>query len=127
MPSARFAQIPDGLSNTIFMGEIRPACGTIVFARASNSEGFLDSDPFYFATNSPINYPTCPNEGAGASQSGCNSYKSYSTGTGFKSRHAGGAQFLMGDGTVRFINANINYLTYQIIGNRADGMVPGDF
>jgi prepilin-type N-terminal cleavage/methylation domain-containing protein len=125
--SARFSQIKDGLSNTIFMGEIRPACGTIAFARSTLSEGFLDSDPFYYATNGPINYPTCPNEGAGASQTGCNSWKCYSTATGFKSRHVGGAQFLMGDGTVRFFNASINYLTYQILGNRADGRVPGDF
>jgi hypothetical protein len=33
----------------------------------------------------------------------------------------------MGDGTVRFINASVNYLTFQILGNRADGQIPGDF
>jgi hypothetical protein len=39
----------------------------------------------------------------------------------------GTTQFLMGDGTVRFISLNINCLTCQIIGNRADRKVPGDF
>jgi prepilin-type N-terminal cleavage/methylation domain-containing protein len=125
--SARFAQIPDGLSNTIFMGEVRPACGGPAVARTSSNDGWIDANPYYYVTNAPINYPTCPNELAGASQTGCNSIPAYSTSMGFKSRHAGGAQFLMGDGTVRFFNANINYLTYQILGNRADKMVPGDY
>jgi len=122
--SANFAQIPDGLSNTIFMGEIRPKCGTNSFFIGW---GWFDPDAFLFATNAPINFPTCPGEGAGASQTGCNSIGNYNSDAGFKSRHAGGAQFVMGDGSVRFLSSSINYLTYQILGNRADGMVPGEY
>jgi prepilin-type N-terminal cleavage/methylation domain-containing protein len=121
--SAKFAQIIDGLSNTIFMGEIRPGCG----GKNWLTEQWPDANSPYYATNAPINFPTCPNEGAGAAQTGCNWIANYNAAMGFKSRHAGGAQFLMGDGTVRFLNANINYLTYQILGNRADKQIPGDY
>jgi len=33
----------------------------------------------------------------------------------------------MGDGSVRFITENINLLTYQLLGDRRDGLVIGDF
>ncbi len=45
----------------------------------------------------------------------------------FSSMHQGGAQFLMGDGAIRFISENINGLTYQILAERASGMVTGEF
>jgi len=47
---------------------------------------------------------------------------------GFGSTHAGGAQFVLGDGSVRFINQSINPTTFKNLGNRADGeLPPGDF
>jgi prepilin-type processing-associated H-X9-DG protein len=39
----------------------------------------------------------------------------------------GGAHFLLCDGSVRFISENIDYLTYQRVGDRRDGAVVGDF
>jgi prepilin-type processing-associated H-X9-DG protein len=39
----------------------------------------------------------------------------------------GGAQFLLVDGSVRFISENIDYNTYQRIGGRADGNTVGEF
>jgi type II secretory pathway pseudopilin PulG len=121
----RFRDITDGLSNTIFLGEIRPACGGSAFAQGG--WGWVDHNGFYYATNGPINFPTCPNEGAGAAQTGCNWVANYNTSNGFKSRHAGGAQFGLGDGSVRFISQNVDYLTYQKLGNRADRLPIGDF
>lgn len=47
--------------------------------------------------------------------------------TGFSSAHTGGAHFLMGDGTVRFISSNINLLTLQSLARIADGTVIGEF
>jgi len=47
--------------------------------------------------------------------------------TGFGSLHTGGAHFLMGDGTVRFISTNISLLTLQNLGRVSDGNVIGAF
>lgn len=123
--AARFRDITDGLSSTIFWGEIRPKCGGVEFKNVSHS--WADSGPFYFGTNGPINFQTCPGEGLGASQTGCNQIGTYNTDAGFKSRHAGGAHFLLGDASVHFISENIDYLTNQRLGNRADGQVVGEF
>ena len=47
---------------------------------------------------------------------------------GFSSYHPGGANFLFGDGAVRFISQVINPQAYQMLGNRADGKLPiGDY
>lgn len=46
---------------------------------------------------------------------------------GFSSMHAQGAQFLLGDGSVRFINQNVDYQTYVRLGNISDGVAIGDF
>jgi len=46
---------------------------------------------------------------------------------GFSSFHTGGAHFLVGDGSVRFISENIDTTTYTHLGNRADGELIGDF
>src|SRR5207248_4065529 len=40
---------------------------------------------------------------------------------GFKSYHAGGCNFAMGDGSARFISQNIDHKTYQLLGCRFDG------
>jgi prepilin-type processing-associated H-X9-DG protein len=40
---------------------------------------------------------------------------------GFASRHPGGANFLFGDGSVRFVKANIDQAVFQHLGHRFDG------
>ncbi len=47
--------------------------------------------------------------------------------TGFGSYHTGGAHFLMGDGTVRFISATVSLITFQNLSRIADGNVVGEF
>ncbi len=41
----------------------------------------------------------------------------------FGSNHTGGCQFLMGDGAVRFVSANVNFNLYQATGSRDGGEV----
>lgn len=126
--AAKFSEIRDGLSNTILMGEVRPACGSPGWT--SYPLDWASSVPYYYATTAPINFKTCPGEGPGNNgqpSRNCNSYNSYNTSQGFKSRHAGGAQFVLGDGSVRFISETINLFTYNCLGDRRDGIPIGDF
>jgi prepilin-type processing-associated H-X9-DG protein len=44
---------------------------------------------------------------------------------GFKSMHPGGTNFLMGDGSVKFLKASISIPTYAALGSRAGGEVIG--
>lgn len=47
---------------------------------------------------------------------------------GFSSGHLGGANFLFGDGSVRFLNENITLVVYRQLGNRSDGeLAAGSF
>ena len=46
---------------------------------------------------------------------------------GFDSDHVGGAQFLLGDGSARFISENIDAEVLKNLGNRHDGQLIGDF
>jgi len=41
---------------------------------------------------------------------------------GFKSQHPGGVNFALVDGSLRFVNQNIDHRTYQYLGCRDDGM-----
>jgi prepilin-type processing-associated H-X9-DG protein len=46
---------------------------------------------------------------------------------GFKSMHTGGVQFLLGDGSVRFLANSINLTTYRGLGTIAGGEVIGEY
>jgi prepilin-type processing-associated H-X9-DG protein len=50
--------------------------------------------------------------------------------TGFfgpRSFHTGGANVLMGDGTIRFLSNNIDARTHRALHSRNGGEVPGEF
>jgi prepilin-type N-terminal cleavage/methylation domain-containing protein/prepilin-type processing-associated H-X9-DG protein len=127
--AARISDIVDGTSNVIAVGEIRPSCGD------HSWNGWFHFNSLWIATTAPINQPiVCINEDVGwnsatapAGKNGCNQYQSYNASQGFKSRHVGGAHFTLCDGSVRFISENIDYLTYQRVGDRRDGGVVSDF
>lgn len=121
--AAKFRDITDGTSNTIAMGEIRPNCGD------HTNNGWFHFNSLWVATTAPVNFPVrCYNEPVPTGAlTGCNDPDNWATSQGFKSRHVGGAQFVLCDGSVRFISENIDYLTYQYLGDRRDGKVLGDF
>ena len=49
------------------------------------------------------------------------------TTSNFRSQHTGGAQFLLGDGSVHFLSENIDMGTYRDLSTRGGGEVVGEF
>ena len=111
--TTRPKQITDGLAKTIFFGEVRVPCSIHTragWAHTNNGNG-------YCTTLIPINYDSCND----AAPDPCNRPCNWNMEVGFKSAHPGGAQFLFGDGSVRFIGESINHQVYQYLGAKADG------
>jgi prepilin-type N-terminal cleavage/methylation domain-containing protein len=115
--------VSDGLSSTIFMGEILPDCNDHNDAQF----GYNGEGNFHASTVVPINnMTTCP-KATNITHPNCTAQSNWNFSWGFRSLHAGGAQFLLGDGTVRFISENVNHTTYQRLGGRNEGRTVGDF
>jgi prepilin-type processing-associated H-X9-DG protein len=114
---AKIAEILDGTSNTIAMGEIRPACAD------HHWNGWWHGNALWTGTSPPINFSTiCQGEpGTQNASSGCRWWANWASSQGFKSRHPGGAQFVFSDGSVHFISQTIDYRNYQRLGSRRDG------
>ncbi|MDO4586104.1 MAG: DUF1559 domain-containing protein [Planctomycetia bacterium] len=114
-----FGEILDGLSSTIFFGEMRPECTGFAWS------GWVMNDPDGFMyTSIPINHKSCNQTAYGGSSGnhdqGCESRFSWGAAYGFKSYHSGGANFLLGDGSVRFFSETIDMKVYQYLGDRRD-------
>jgi prepilin-type N-terminal cleavage/methylation domain-containing protein/prepilin-type processing-associated H-X9-DG protein len=111
----RLAEITDGTSQTIFVGEVRPACSE----HARNGWIASNNGSGYCSTIIPINYDTCDEEAIDPCRRPCN----WNTEVGFKSRHSGGAFFLFGDGSVRFLDEGVDMPLYQGLGGKSDGSI----
>ncbi|HVJ83716.1 MAG TPA: DUF1559 domain-containing protein [Planctomycetia bacterium] len=108
------ALITDGLSNTIFFGEARPACSVHLqqgWAHHNSLQGFA-------STIIPINFDSCRTDSAAGN---CNRPCNWNTETGFRSIHPGGANFLHGDGSVSFLTETIDMRVFQFLGEKNDG------
>ncbi|MCA9048298.1 MAG: DUF1559 domain-containing protein [Planctomycetaceae bacterium] len=129
--SGSLATVIDGSSNTIMMGEVRgrksstvyvPTWGqtkwTGVFGRIGNNTGTnaARDNCVYSGINTITN--SCPNPPAA-------SPLPYAW--VWSSEHEGGAQFVLGDGAVRFISENVDKQTFVLLNLQADGMTIGEF
>jgi prepilin-type N-terminal cleavage/methylation domain-containing protein len=111
------SMVKDGLSNTIFMGERRVRCSSHAlggWAVSNNGSGLL-------CTTIPINYDSCGDRAFYSGTNGCRTDCNWNVELAFRSNHPGGAQFLMGDGTVHFLPDEIDGETYQRLGGIDDG------
>jgi prepilin-type N-terminal cleavage/methylation domain-containing protein len=111
----RLLDIPDGSSNTFFVGEKFGAASDLGWASGTRSSLRNTGTPLnaavpnYYGNQTPA--APDPPEFVG----------------GFGSHHAGGSHFLIGDGSVRFISENIAPEIFQYLANRADGQMLGEF
>jgi prepilin-type N-terminal cleavage/methylation domain-containing protein/prepilin-type processing-associated H-X9-DG protein len=115
--AATIPQITDGTSKTIAMGEVLPDCNYELIRF-----GYWDSQSWYVGTAVPINYDSCrATTPPFPTKQDCGTFFNWNTSAGFKSKHPGGANFVLADGSVHFISENIDYHNYQRLGDRYDG------
>ena len=103
----RFAEVTDGLSNTWLIGESIPKHCTRMVLFGHN---------FPLSSNIiPLN--TMETAAAGTPEANQNWWRT----CGFKSYHANGASFALGDGSVRFVSRTIDFRLYCNLGTRGGG------
>ncbi len=125
----KFADISDGLSNTLAVGERPPSADLIYgwwFAGAGQNGGTTGSSDVVLGINEVnVSYRRCPGYG--------DSNYHYQFGPGdindlcsqfhFWSLHPGGAHFLLADGSVQYFSYSINQTVLTAMATRAGGEV----
>jgi len=109
----KMQDVQDGLSNTIFVGEVRAKCALPInrgWAHGSNTNGMI-------STIYPMNSDTCLKD---QSLGACRWWDNWSTEFGFKSLHPGGVNFAFGDGSVHFLAETMDHWTYQYLGGKSE-------
>ena len=99
-----YADIPDGSSTTILVGE--KLTTDLDLGWISGTNATLRN------TGTPIN--------------GAIALTTIEIVGGFASRHPGGANFMFGDGSIRFLHNTIPQDLYRRLGNRGDGELVGE-
>lgn len=109
MSNTRFRDVTDGLSQTLMIGE------HIHQPRTSSSLAFTSSWIGMIAEVDNYVFSSVPYAAA-------NALHPINKGSdSFSSRHTGGTQFALGDGSVRFISSQINKDIYTALGTAAGG------
>lgn len=123
-----FGHIRDGTSNTFMVGEIIGNCN-------DHKEGWWRYNGMgnaHASTSAPLNtLTTCVDSEQEAIRRRyykpiCWNKNNWNFSWAYRSYHPAGANFLMGDGSVQFLNTEINYNIYQAYGTRAgsDSVTP---
>ncbi|HUE72325.1 MAG TPA: DUF1559 domain-containing protein [Pirellulaceae bacterium] len=95
----RFSDVTDGMSNTFMVGEDVPEHNDHSAAFYANGD--------YASCHAPLNFfPRPPDP------------KNWPDVMSFRSRHPRGAQFCIGDGSVRFVGETINHATYRALSTK---------
>jgi len=109
----RMENISDGTSNTLMIGED--------IGKLNIHNGW----PYSNTTNGTCAIPL--NNALIAGQPGFNNPGDWPNVYSFRSRHTGGANFAMGDGSVRFVSQTIDLTTYRNLSTYSGGEVTGNF
>ncbi len=125
-----FRDITDGSSNTVVIAETREQQASVWIdgscaALAARPLGLPPTYPTYALPQSSLNYPP-PNSPTLFYFNGT-PFGAITQKYGPSSLHTGGVHHLMGDGTVRFLSENLDYLLYDALVTRNGGEVIGEF
>ena len=113
----RYEDVTDGTANTLFIGEKLTETGDLGWASGTRAS---------LRTTSGLNQPSQKSAAPQTNPVQPVTLDPLMVG-GFGSHHPGGANFLMGDGSVHYISEYVDRGTFPNLGNRADGQLPGDF
>jgi prepilin-type N-terminal cleavage/methylation domain-containing protein/prepilin-type processing-associated H-X9-DG protein len=109
----KFREVTDGLSKTYLAGETLPAhwvnncafCNTFAISGTNIPLNTMETD---FDLNGNVSEES----------------RRFWLSAGFKSMHPGGANMMMGDGSVRFVSDTIDYYAWNETGTSAGGEIP---
>lgn len=121
--AARFRDVTDGLSNTLFLGE--RTNGPIAGSATAGGHSFFEN-----AWSAAVREVTDPADDHGHMVLFETQFRPNQPGgddKGVSAPHEGIGQFAMGDGSVRAISENIDAGVYNALGTRSGGEVIGEF
>lgn len=121
--SIGYQQIRDGASNTILAGEKRIVNGINDLGWLSGTMATLRNTGVTINSGWDLGLP---HSGGGALRKPLPPPSDTST-SGYSSFHTGGAQFILADGSVRFLSENIDPKIFSFLGSREDMQIVGDF
>jgi prepilin-type N-terminal cleavage/methylation domain-containing protein/prepilin-type processing-associated H-X9-DG protein len=120
----RYEDVEDGTSQTIYVGEKRldpTELGWASGTRATlRNTGWSVNSTALLPNLVPGSNPAADN-GPGATGAKPGPQRPQNVVGGFSSNHAGGANFCLGDGSVKFLKSSISTKVFALLGNRADG------
>jgi prepilin-type N-terminal cleavage/methylation domain-containing protein/prepilin-type processing-associated H-X9-DG protein len=103
--AVRFADFVDGMSSTVIIGEDVP--------EYNNHSAWCYSNGDYASTHVPLNFmPDTPDAA-----------RAWHNAISFRSRHPGGGNFSLADGSVRWVNQNVDHKLYRALSTREAGLM----